>query len=421
MWKDWLKRLVPALRQRSTVLRLHQLVDAARSIPAALRMCFRDTDKSRAINLLRRDKRVVFISERPLRREAKFAYALKRAGWDVVLLQRYAPNVNDFSDFCDVQTFSSPWEAVELAHRTKARVFHSFSASYDNTSVCLVENKPGRVIVDLYDYFYGISDGLPAMRERHALDIAKQSFCIENADAVCSPDMQLQYRRRETNIARDKLILHFPNYCWDRDPLPEPRRDDEIHVVQIGWMGFETKGEEDTGCFRVAREFVNAGCQFHIYLHPEFPKLDTPMFKALFADYLNLASDTGRVHFHATVPTRRLIAELTSYDFGFAMINGSTYKIPWRHHNPNWFPFVGSSRLFDYIDAGLGILIDEGLTYMRRTFRPLALNGSELVRDRRIRETLSRKPSRAQVLSVRNSLSIRNQIYRLTKFYENVA
>jgi hypothetical protein len=414
MWKEYLKKLIPILRHRPTVLRLHQLLDALRGIPAHTRVVFSSRRQISAANIVRRNKRIVFISDNPLRREGKFAYALKRAGWDVILLRQHSQRQVDTTDYTDVQIYSSSWEAIELAHKIKARLFHNFSASYDNTSVCLMKNKPGRVIFDFYDYFYALSDGLP-VREKFALEIAKQRYCIEHADAICVPDLQMQYRRRETKIARGKPVICFPNYCWNREtPAPE-RKDREARIVQIGWMEFG----EDVGSLRVIREFVEAGCHFHIYLHPGFPPLDSRAFRIRFEDYLSLQADTGRLYFHPTLPGERLVEALMQYDYGFNMIDGSTFGGPWKHHNPYWLPLLASGRLYDYLDAGLPSLCDGNLAYNRHLFgRTAFIDGTRLIHSGNILERLSQKPPRDLMLAARTSLAVQRHIWRLTRFYD---
>ena len=85
---------------------------------------------------------------RPGAREMKLASGLRQVGWDVTLLyQKRSPNL-DLSAFHDARRFKSSWEAVELAHLAGTRVFHNFSWCGDETSIRLLQNKPGRVIFE---------------------------------------------------------------------------------------------------------------------------------------------------------------------------------------------------------------------------------------------------------------------------------
>jgi hypothetical protein len=419
MFPEFIKNI--ARRHRSLALRLLALVNSMRGLPMAMRVLVSGR-RRRAANLIRRDRRVVFVSQRPGQREAKIAFGLRQAGWDVIQLHVEPPTFADLSNFSEFQQFSSPWHAVELAHRTKSRLFHLFAPNCDDTCVRLIDNKPGRVIVDFYDYFHSVADGVPALKTRYAVDIARQRHCIEQADAMCCRDLQMQYGRRETRFARGIPLIYFPEYCWNSTPLPPPRAEKPIHIVQVGWMGFETRGVDDSGSFRLLEQFVDAGCHVHIYVHPAFPAMGSKDFVALFADYLRLAEKTGRMHLHPTVPADRLIEEIAKYDFGFNLSNAMVLDIPWRTTNPRRFPYCGSSRMFDYLDAGLGLLLSPELKLMIHQFRitGMVVDGTSLLRSGHILEGLQRAP-RDLVAAARERLSIRRHIRRLTAFYERIA
>lgn len=410
-----------ARRYRPTALKLLSKINAVRGLPSAARVVVFGR-RLRTANIARRDRRVVFVSERPGQREAKLAFGLRQMGWDVIQLHREPPGFADRSHFSEFQQFSSPWHAVELAHRAKARLFHVFAPNCNDTCTRIIERKPGRVIVDFYDHFHAVADGIPALEARYAMDIARQRSCIEHADAVCCRDLQIRYGRRTTRIARGIPSIYFPEYCWNSIPLPAPRADDSIHIVQIGWMGFETRGVKDAGCFLLLEQFVRAGCHAHIYVHPTFPAMGSKGFETLFADYLELAATTGRMHLHQTVPADTLIGELSQYDFGFGLSNAMAYDIPWQTINPRRFPHCGSSRMFDYLDAGLGLLLSPQLKLMSRQFRftGMAVDGISLLRSGHILKGLQR-PLRDRALAAREQLSIRRHIHRLIEFYERVA
>ena len=285
-----------------------------------------------------------------------------------------------------------------------------------------MQNKRGRMIFDFYDYIFSIEDGLetPEAKEQW---IANQYFCVEAADAICARDLQMQYRRKETRLGRGKPLILFPEYCWNDSPLPERRADNEIHIAQVGWMGLETLGEVDVGAYRIFKSFVEAGCHLHIYLHPIYPAFGTAAFATAFADYLELGRKTGRVHIYPTISPEKLIAELAKYDFGAGVTNGLVFDLPWSHHNPARFPFCGSSRMFDYLDAGLGMILHEKLRFMYRTFRPygVAFDASRLLNTSDLRAEMASRPDRDAFAHARRELSIGQNIGRLTQFYENLA
>jgi hypothetical protein len=398
-------------------------------VPAIVRLMMRRR-KYLAVNLVSRDRRVTFVSDYPGWREMKLAYGLKRAGWDVTLLRLkdWATASGkqslelDYSSFHDVRHFQSSWEALEMAHQAGTRVFHNFSHFDYQTSIRLLRNKPGRVVFDFYDNPFSIHDGLPVSRQKKQED-EDWRFCIENADAICARDLQLQYRRKELGIGRHKPLILFAEYCWNDTPLPERRADAEIHIVQIGWMGLETLGEMDTGCYRIFEKFVDAGCHLHIYRHPVYPSFGSAAFEAAFADYIALGRKTGRVHLHQTVGPEKLNEELAKYDFGAGVSNGMSFSIPWSNQNVARLPFCGSSRMFDYLDAGLGLILHEKLRFMYRTFQPygIAFDASRLLNAPDLKTELVRSSDRKAIERARKTLSIDQNIGRLTALYEGLS
>lgn len=420
MWKEILKRYIPALRHRPTVLRLHVLVDALLGIPVFLRERARRRCVA-APYLQKRQRRVVFVAEVPLRREPKFAYALKRAGWEVVLLHRQPLKFKNLNDFGEIHRYASPWHAVELAHAAKPQIVHVFANHFDTTTKCIVDHKWSPVVVDFYDIFEGIADASPEIQCSHALDIALQKYCITHADGVCCPDLQLQYNRRASGLARGKPTILFPNYCWDRDPMSE-RKSGEIHIVQSGWTHLETLGFSDIGCFQIVHELVTAGCHFHLYCHPSY-RLDRRHFNDVFRDYITLGNETGRVHFHEPVPTDQLIEELSRFDYGLNMQNAASFGMEWRHENPRWLPLLASGRLFDYLDAGLGMLVDRILKFNWYLFRTSGalIDGTALLHSGQILDRLAERPNRERLLKARRALSVERQIHRLIAFYDAVS
>ena len=157
-------------------------------------------------------------------------------------------------------------------------------------------------------------------------------------------------------------------------------------------MGFETEGSYDTGSFRVVKKFVEAGCFFDLYLHPTDVKVrGTKQFSERFADYIELARNTGRVQILPSMPANQVIPKLKSYDYGFGMRNAANFfDVPWQTHNPEGRAYILSARHFDYVDANLKILVDGNQNLNLRFFREsgCVVNGTETLKSGCIFKTL---------------------------------
>ena len=176
--------------------------------------------------------------------------------------------------------------------------------------------------------------------------------------------------------------------------------------MQIGTMGMETWGQNKFEAGGVQR-FVDAGCHLHIYSAAHLPLPGTRAFRQLFQDYLELERRTGHIRTPPVAPSQ-LVGEIQQYDFGGSVNNGLSFDIPWANNNFDRLPFCGSSRLFDYLDAGLGLIFHRQLKFMNRTFKAhgITFDATELLQAPDLKAALQNKPARETFLSARAALSI---------------
>ena len=75
--------------------------------------------------------------------------------------------------------------------------------------------------------------------------------------------------------------------------------------------------------------------------------------------------------------------------------------------------------MFDYLDAGLGLLLHDQLRFMYRTYSPygIAYDASRLLKSADLKAELMRRPDRSVFERARRDLSIERNIGRLTRFY----
>ena len=177
---------------------------------------------------------VVFISDTPRSREAKLAYGLNSAGWDVVLLHRDAPTFDVGQDFIDARHYNTPAEALRLAQTFRARIYHLFSNWNFATASVVIRNKPGKVVFDNYDVLAGMVRESIA-EKKYPGQLALERYCLEQADGLCCRSLETQVARRTMGYAYKGRRLFFPDYCWDDDAVTICRREpDPCRVANIG-------------------------------------------------------------------------------------------------------------------------------------------------------------------------------------------
>lgn len=359
---------------------------------------------------------VVFVSQKPRGREAKIAHSLRNAGWQVVLLHEKAANFDLSPYFDETKQYRNEWHALSLASTYRSAVYHVFSAYADSVAKAFVTNKPGKVVLDIYDTW-------ESFRHVPSLDqgLQLQRFCIQHADALCCRDLQLKHVARRQRFSFPAKAILFADYCWNRTDLtpPEKRRPEEIHVVLAGSFGVEKRGFGDAGYLDIAEKFAAERVHLHIYPHSL-----AVAGKQCESDYVELATRTPYLQLHRSVPMDELIPQLAQYDAGIAITKFLSYGEQSQLYDPDMFRYCGSSRVSDYLDAGLPVITNCQMEFMYfvASRYGIAVNGSlEMITNaRRYLEPLCSDGVRAKISRSRALYSVDRHGKRLTEFYASL-
>jgi tetratricopeptide (TPR) repeat protein len=380
---------------------------------AAVRTDLDRIDDIRGTKERPKEKVVVFVSDDPRVRQAKLAYGLRNAGWKVVLLYHKVPNFSVAEYFDEAHRYMSEPEAVDLARNYPAEIYHVFSIWGDLTSVELIRSKPGKVVYDYWDIAEGIKAGAGLVKY--------QRYCIENADGLCCRDLRAQYVIRAMGYKSPRRILVLPDCCWNKQDarLPKAAVNGEIHVVVCGYIGIEKRGETDNGYLDIARQFTAQDVHLHIYPHPTQVPVEEQ-----FSDYLALAERTPFLHVHSPVPMDAVIPELSKYQAGVSITRALTYGKQLTGYDSWYLRYCGSARLFDYLDAGLPMILNKELAFQYSLFEPyrLVLDATPqmLSQARSYLERFLTPDIQDRARDAREIYSVQNQIGRLVELYNSL-
>ncbi len=371
----------------------------------------------------RTPKQVVFVSDFPRTREAKLAYGLKHAGWQVILLHRKAPTFDANKYYAEIHRYRDPREALRLASKYRPVAYHVFSLCKYEVATIFIRHKPGKIVFDDYDVMAGMMKESFARKE-YPGQLERERFCLRNADGLCCRHLETQYAKRYMGYKyRGKRIL-FPEYCWDFPNLSQPGNrspDDPIHIVYCGSMAIEKLHDPALHgryfYLEFARALTENKIHFHLYPgHQNYYK----NFEDDYSEYLSLARETPYFHLHRPLPPEQLIKEMSRYDFGEHTIG----KKDWTGENCVYNPVKDthnmSNKIFDYIDAGLGIIsyncrLEERL--VRREGLGIIASREETGPALRARLDQIKEEVRKKTAPARKKYSIHNQINRLAEFY----
>jgi Flp pilus assembly protein TadD len=360
----------------------------------------------------------VFVGNWPRSRHAKIAYGLRSAGWQTVLLCQDTFGSDMTPYFDEIKYYKDEWQALALAATYSPRVFHAFSIWSDKTSVAMVKHKPGKVVYDYYDIVEGIQTA------EH--EVPAQRYCIENADGLCCRDLRPRWVSRASGYQLPAHRILFPDYCWDRPDdhgaiEPEPESDG-LHVVSCGSFAIEKLGQADGGFLAIAERLAEQEIHFHIYPTPLQSLVGDLQFEDIFSDYIALSRRTPFFHFHRPLPERDLMRELPRYHLGVAVSHALIYGEPLKRYAPEQLRCCVSARIFDYLDAGLPILMNKALSFqfflMSRHGVGIDATADLLAHAAERLKPFVSPEFKAKARQARSAYGVRRQIGRLIKLYE---
>lgn len=374
-------------------------------------------------------RQVVFVSDVPRAREAKFAHGLRSRGWSVILLHGQGANYDLGRQFDELIRYRDPEDAVRQALRYSPVAYHLFSPSGDLPSTHIVNARPGPTVFDTTDLLEITYLGNPAKIEqvRHAIDM--QVHGIRNADGYCARDLQFRFAKRKLGYRHGGRVVFFPEYCWgiakEPDPIAHGDAVSTIRCVQAGNFGIEKRGEGDWGYLGIAEKFVAAGIGLDLY--PNWTHYDRGEmeFAAIFSDYLALAERSALFRLCRPVKADDVVEMLQAYDFGIAIVWAEVMGRRATSFNADLMPYFMASRVFDYLDAALPVALSSGYrlihAMLRRYGAGIAADAGFMNDIAGRLKPLASIEMKRRAARASHGLAIERHIHRLERFYAQVA
>jgi len=371
----------------------------------------------------RTPRQVVFVSDLPRSREAKLAYGLQQAGWQVVMLHCNAPTF-DANKYCvEVQQYRNRWEALLLAARYTPVVYHVFSCWKFDVAATFIRYKPGKIVFDDYDVMAGMVKEDFA-RKHYPGQIELERFCLENADGLCCRSLETQYAKCYMGYKYRGKRIFFLDCCWDfADVSPSGVKspDGEIHVIYCGNFAVEKYlPENDPKGYQLwlVQSFAKQGIHYHLY--PPHYKVRRGDFEEKFSEYVTLAERTPFFHLHRSIASDNLVREIAQYDFGILILSRKINGVETEAYAITKYDYAVSNKIFDYLDAGLLIIMgqDMFLHFIASRYGTSIDAKTVLmaIDKKALRKAIS-PAMKARVAAVKFAYSIRRNVGRLVDFY----
>ncbi len=311
---------------------------------------------------------IVLVATEATVREAKLAYACRSAGLRVSLVSPNDRNEEYRREFDEVRIASNPWKALLAIDELEPDVVHLATQLWDKhrwVGPLARELRYRRsdlpLVYDQYDCLRGMLRDESAL-SADAIDVEK--YCFENADHLCCRHLEPLVLRRQYAYETPRAT-YFPDY-----PRGTPRGreacaiagSDELHLVYCGGIWPEDKySVEEKGYaqyLEVARELAKQRIHLHLFPSPR-PHLAGD-FESFYSVYIEEAKQNRFLHISRPLPHAELIERLPTFD-GALHVYGTKIDDDIGMNSPEKSRYSSANKLFDYIEAGLPVIIHRGL------------------------------------------------------------
>ncbi|MEQ8562910.1 MAG: hypothetical protein RID18_15450 [Cytophagales bacterium] len=302
---------------------------------------------------------------------------------------------------------------VRILDQIKPELIHSFCEPYDHIQQILKNTKYPVIMTDGAD-FTGISGGLENIDSRTK---KMEKYCFENVQGLVykGPRLVTDYYRSKGYKIECPELTWF-DHCDEELFVKYPNKklsaiDGEIHMVYTGNISTNPKIKY---CYYppLAKIMAKQKIHFHIYANPY-------QFKTS-KEYADLDKNEKYFHFHEPLPLKKLISEISKYDWGLWI---HAEDPSFRTQEAKMRTGIGN-KLFTYLEAGLPIIVSDSRKYGEEVVREnnlgFSLNDNEWTEIRRMTEEIDYFSLQKNILQKRSELSLRNNSESIVNFYLKV-
>lgn len=321
---------------------------ARRRIAQGLRSLFADAaDCLDTIPAERLSRTVLFISLQPHSREVRLASAARAAGWDPVLVyvgQTRQPLAESFGLRARVSGYPA---AILVSWYFRGPVVHVFALTGD-AAYPLIRTKVHPTALDVYDTAAGMR-WWPRAKQRD------ERVALAMADGMAHRDTRVKRLQRLRGYRIPRVNVFVPDLLEAPPERRDPRiMDHELRVVSSGWID-----ANENSILRVVTALASARVHVHLYLNPFQGKGEGGPHEG----YFRLSEASPYVHIEEPVFGAKYREALRRYDFGLCVFEPLIFNEPIRSYTRDYLESCGSSRLTDFIEAGLGIIVSPELRF----------------------------------------------------------
>jgi len=267
---------------------------------------------------------------------------------------------------------------------------------------------------DVFACYYGLTPGSRWLRKE--LPVERNCLLLSRGIVAHSLEPNIAIRKYAAGIKPPAIF--FPLYCDNDKFLNNDKKLDagDIHIVYAGGVAGSHRDKAHYGSIQFHELIKVLDVQhvhFHIYPSPSNIRAD-------YDEYEQLAKTTEYFHFHSPVSQEAIAAELNKYHFGILPFFSTD-----SNQSKEKYKYATSLKLFNYIEAGIPILVSEDLVYqswiVSRYDAGIIIGQEDLSGIRKVILRQDYRKMVADLIKRREEISLKVHVPRLLKFYREIA
>jgi hypothetical protein len=343
---------------------------------------------------------------------------LKRYGkYNLLLLKHRSDAFNDFdrSFFHSEIIYRNKFHLKRLLfHSDKLKLIYAY-ASKPSYAKAAIEAASCKTIFDPYDcwiVYYGKNPQQAWMKK----EIVEEEYCFANASGILARNLEAKKSMEIFGLKKKRNIL-FSDYC-DNDNFINPAKKDstKISLVYSGGIYGRHLIKSSHGIENFF-DFINSMQEQQIELNI-YPSPQTK--HEVYYDYVEESKKSNYLKMHRTVPQKDLASEITKYHFGVS----PHFKEESSKVSRDKLALGTSLKLFNFLEAGLPVLMSSEMKYMawliERYKIGIVFSKTDIPKLSQIIRSVNYNELQQNVMIIREKLSMKKNIHRLTDFIDNL-
>ncbi len=398
-------------------------------------------------------KQIVFIENYSNVMTYKIAREFKKKGYETVLIRMFEPNKTEKNFYNDAYNKIISLDLSFIKNLTKFKILSAILKKHIFLSLKYKELRKLKPYVifgranpnimvalfriyfrktpfiyfpyDLHVHWVPTIELARRTRNLSILEIISEKFCFEHSDGIMhkgAPDElnHINGRILGKNVKLPKFIINFHPYCSrefivniNKNKLS--KKDKEIHIVFVGTEGKASK-ENYFSRLSEFKDIIKQKIHVHLYLGLNIESNENSSIKSFFNEYKDFP-DIGYFHLHKSLDPKKLIKEISKYDFGAGPQGGQYYEFDL---DPK---FCTGNKIATYLEAGIPAIYRKEVIFINKILKDynLGLIWPEKIKDSKsFLKNQNLKKLQKNLLKMREDFLIEKQFPRLEEFIEMI-